>query len=216
MSQARGAGARVGDRQADAKAPKGGKGCVESFVVVDGRALGDLERDPLGRHVPEEFAQFPGATGARGHVDVQHDRGIEVAQTGEGATDRGDLQLDAEPDLGCLGEPEVGGAQWRDREAAEGFGRDGPPVGEVEDRLIDHLDAVAVEERLDAAARLATPERPGAEPRWEERGTSRGRLGGRRAPTDRLDDLLRSVALHEEAAGSRPEHGEHVVWVVVG
>ena len=118
VTQARESRTRVVDGQPDASFPQRIERSPEDVVVGDRSVLGDLQDDPFGRHVLEQFTQIGRATRLGRDVDAHHDRSVEPVQPAEGPTQCGDLQLDPQPDLGRLREPDIRRSERSHLEAA--------------------------------------------------------------------------------------------------
>src|SRR5438094_1566754 len=73
------------------------------------------------------------------------DVGRKVVQSQQGRADRGELELDAQPDLRRLGEPGGRRTHRLGPETRQRLERDDPAISEVEDRLELDVDVVAVE-----------------------------------------------------------------------
>jgi hypothetical protein len=83
----------------------------------------------------------------RGDVQVEVGLGREDARGPEGGLERGDLELDPQPDPGGRGEDEVGpGAIGK---AAEGLVADDRAGVELHDRLEERNEDTGIEDRLD-------------------------------------------------------------------
>ena len=141
VHQARKARAGIVDRQAHACRAQPVECAREPGIVLDGGVLGELDDDPRLLDASEERSDVRARERLGPGVDGQHDLWRKLSELLDRRAQQRDLELDAEPGIMGLGEPDIGSAIRLAVEARQSLDGEDRAVAQVEDRLIGEREA---------------------------------------------------------------------------
>ena len=214
-------GTGIIDGDPDAQLTQPLKRNTELVVVLDRLVLGEFDDDAPGVGGGQDLDELGRSGGRLGRVHAE----IAITQPREickREPEKCEVERDGQAELGSLAEPSLG-RPIRDVEPRERLGAHRCAGLEIEDRLIDHLDARTLDDPVDprgtfvtiGGGALVSPELSAEllDDARDQPHRHAAFASGR--PEDRADDLARVRAFHEIPDGSRAEHLEHRAPVLV-